>query len=264
MPAVPKDATSVILLRDASSQDSIEILMVRRHALSQFAGDMHVFPGGGVEEADCEEGVAELCTGLGPEDAMSIIGEASTPQRALGFFVAGIRETFEEAGILLACESSGETVSYKGKRAAGFADYRKEMRDNQLSFNVMIAREGLKLAVNRLAYFAHWITPDIFPVRFDTRFFLAPAPPHQKASHDNVEATDHLWITPLEALERNKSGTFSMLPPTIANLMALSRFSSVEEALASAERKDVQVISPQISFEDGSMRLLLPEDPDYQ
>jgi 8-oxo-dGTP pyrophosphatase MutT (NUDIX family) len=264
MPVVPRDATSVILFRDALYQDNIEILMVRRHARSQFAGDMHVFPGGGVEETDCERGVAELCTGLGPDDALSIIKEAPTPERALGFFVAGIRETFEEAGILLAQESSGELVSFKGKREAGFADYRKEMRDNQLSFNEMIAREGLKLAVDRLIYFAHWITPEIMPIRFDTRFFLTPAPPHQKASHDNVEATDHLWIIPQEALERNKSGTFSMLPPTMFNLMTLSRFSSVEEALASAEIKNVEVISPQISFEDGGMRLLLPEDPDYQ
>lgn len=195
---------------------------------------------------------------------MSIIGEAPTPERALGFFVAGIRETFEEAGILLACEASGEIVSYKGKRAARFATYRKAMRDNQLSFKEMIAREGLKLAVNQLTYFAHWVTPDISPIRFDTHFFLTPAPPHQNASHDNVETTAHLWITPQEALERNKHGTLAMFPPTIVNLMALSRFLNVKDALTSAEGKDVPVISPQISFEDGRLRLVLPADPDCQ
>lgn len=264
MPVIPKDATSVILLRDASSRDSMEILMVKRHARSRFAGDMHVFPGGLLEETDCEKGVAGLCTGLGPEDAMSIIAEATTPERALGFYVAGIRETFEEAGILLAYEASGETVSFKGNRAAEFATYRKEMRDNHLNFNEMIAREGLKLAVDQLVYFAHWITPEIFPVRFDTHFFLAPAPPHQEASHDNVEATDHLWIAPLEALERNKNGTLPLLPPTVVNIMALSRFSKVEEAFIYAQDKDVEVIAPQISFEDGKARLVLPEDSDYQ
>ena len=264
MPAVPKDATSVILLRDAPSQGSIEVLMVRRHARSEFAGDMHVFPGGGVEEADCEEDIAELCAELGPEDAMSIIGKAPSPQRALGFFVAGIRETFEETGILLACEASEKSISFKGNKATKFADYRKAMRDDQLSFKEMIAKEGLKLAVDRLTYFAHWITPDILPVRFDTRFFLAPAPPHQNASHDNVEITAHLWITPREALDRSNRGTFPMFPPTIVNLMALSRFSSVEDAMTSAEGKDVPVISPQVSFEDGKARLVLPEDPDCQ
>jgi len=264
MPAVPKDAASVIILRDASSQGSIEILMVRRHARSEFAGDVHVFPGGGVEEADCEEGIAALCTELNPEDAMSIIGEAPSPQRALGFFVAGIRETFEETGILLACEASGEPVSFKGKRADRYTTYRKAMRDNQLSFKEMIEREGLELAVDRLVYFAHWITPEISPIRFDTHFFLAPAPPHQSASHDNVEITAHLWITPQEALQRNECGNFPMLPPTIVNLMALSRFSSVEDAMTSAEGKDVPVISPQVSFEDGSAKLFLPKNPDYQ
>jgi hypothetical protein len=217
-----------------------------------------------LEEADCEEDVAELCAGLGPEDAMSIIGEAPSPQRALGFFVAGIRETFEEAGILLAWEHSEELVSLKGERADAFAAYRKEMMDGRLSFIQMITREGLKLAVDRLVYFAHWITPEFMPVRFNTRFFLTTAPPHQEASHDNVEAVDHLWITPQEALKRAESGTFPMLPPTIVNLMALTRFAGVEETLASAEGKDVEVINPRIDFEDGRARLVLPEDPDYQ
>jgi hypothetical protein len=138
------------------------------------------------------------------------------------------------------------------------------MREDQLSFKEMIAREGLKLAVDQLIYFAHWITPEILPVRFDTRFFLAPAPPHQSASHDNVEVTAHLWIAPQEALERNKRGTFSMLPPTIVNLMSLSHFSNTEEAFTSAEGKGVPVISPQIEFEDGRPRLVIPGDPDYQ
>ena len=263
MPAVTRDAASVILLRDGSSRGSIEILMVRRHARSDFAGDMHVFPGGGVEESDCEEDMAGLCAGIGPEGAMSIIGDAPSPARALGFFVAGIRETFEEAGILLAREASGELVSCKGKRAARFATFRAAIKDEQLSFEEMIAREGLKLAVDRLVYFAHWITPELFPIRFDTRFFLAPAPPHQNALHDNVETTDHLWITPQEALKRNERGSFSMLPPTMINLGALAPFSTVEDALTSAEGEDVPVIFPKVSFEGGRVRLLLPEDPDY-
>jgi 8-oxo-dGTP pyrophosphatase MutT (NUDIX family) len=263
MPAVARDAASVILLRGNSSPGSIEILMVRRHARSDFAGDMHVFPGGAVEETDCEEGMAGLCKGISPEDAMSIIGDVPSPARALGLFVAGIRETFEEAGILLARQVSGELVSYQGKRAARFAAFREAIRDKQFSFYGIIARENLELAVDSLVYFAHWITPELSPIRFDTRFFLAPAPPNQNAFHDNVETTDHLWITPREALERNENGTFAMLPPTIVNLMALARFSTVEEALVSTAGRDIPVVAPQVSFEGGRMRLLLPEDPDY-
>lgn len=263
MPAVLRDAASVILLRDASSQGSIEILMVRRHARSEFAGDMHVFPGGEVEEFDCDEDMAELCAGMGPEGAMSIIGDASSPARALGVFIAGIRETFEESGILLAREASGELVSCKGKGAARFANFREAIRDKRLSFREMIAGEGLELALDHLVYFAHWITPELSPIRFDARFFLAPAPPHQNALHDDFETTAHLWITPQEALERNERGTFSMLAPTIANLGALTCFSAVKEALASPAGQDVPAIVPRISFEGGRMRVLLPGDPDY-
>jgi 8-oxo-dGTP pyrophosphatase MutT (NUDIX family) len=261
MPTVARDATSVILLRENPSGKGMDVLMVRRHARSDFAGDMHVFPGGAVEEADCEEGMAALCDGIRTEDAVSILGGVSDPARALGFFVAGIRETFEEAGILLARESSGKCVSYQDERAAHFVAIREALRDEELGFNEMIAAENLKLAAGSLVYFAHWITPEFSPIRFDTRFFLAPAPQHQEALHDNVETTAHLWITPREALTRNENGTFSMLPPTIINLMNLTRFSTVEEALHVCAGRDVPVIAPQVSFEGGKMRLRLPEDP---
>ncbi|MBN2028310.1 MAG: NUDIX hydrolase [Actinobacteria bacterium] len=252
----------MIIMRDNSSGDGIEVLMVRRHARSDFAGDMHVFPGGAVEEADCEEGMAALCDGMCSGDAVSILGDVSDPARALGLFVAGIRETFEEAGILLARDALGECVSYRQERAAHFAAMREALREEKLAFNEMIVSEKLKLAVSSLVYFAHWITPEFSPIRFDTRFFLAPAPRHQEALHDNVEITAHLWIAPQEALKRNESGTFAMLPPTVVNLMALTRFSNVEEALRTSVGRDVPVIAPQVSFEDGRMRLSLSEDPD--
>jgi 8-oxo-dGTP pyrophosphatase MutT (NUDIX family) len=264
MPVIPKDAASVILLRDDPSGGSFEVLMVRKHARSEFAGDMHVFPGGAVEESDCGEGMAALCTGIGPDDALSILGDLPSPARALGIFVAGVRETFEEAGILLARETSGELVSCKGKRAAHFATLRKALLDGRLSFQEMIAGEGLMLALDRLVHFAHWITPELSPIRFDTHFFLAPAPPGQKASPDSVETTAHLWISPREALDRNERGTFAMLPPTIVNLMALTRFSTVEETMATTAGEDIPVIAPKVSFRDGNMRLILPGDPDYE
>ncbi len=264
MPAFPKDAASVILLRDAADRDGIEMLMVRRHARSDFAADMHVFPGGIVEECDHDEAMTGLCGSFRPESAASIIADAPSPSRALGFFVAGIRETFEEAGVLLAREASGELVSLRGEGAARFASLREEVIGGRLSFADMIAEESLELAADRLVYFAHWITPELSPIRFDTRFFLAPAPPHQDALHDSVETTAHLWIVPREALERNESGTFAMLPPTVINIMALARFSSVEDALTSTQGRDIPAIAPQVSFEDGRIRLLFPGDPGYQ
>lgn len=262
MPAVPRDASSVILLRDASTRGGMETLMLKRNDRSGFAGGMYVFPGGMVEECECGEGAAGLCAGVSPEDASSIIEDARTPRRALAFFVAGIRETFEETGILLAYGASGEPVSLQGKRKERFEAYRVEMRDDCLAFQEMIAEEGLVLAVDRLVYFAHWITPEFSPVRFDTHFFLAPAPPLQDASPDNVEMTAHVWIAPREAMKRNENGTLPMLPPTVVNLMSLDRFTSVDEALASTASEDISAISPQIRFEGGRAKLVLPPDTD--
>lgn len=260
MAVVPRDAATVILLRDGSPRPGIETLMVRRHARSGFAADMHVFPGGALEGSDCEAGVEELCGGMSAQAALSVICDAPSPALALGVFVAGIRETFEETGILLARDASGALVSHGGEMARRLAVYREDIEEKRLTFNGMIAREGLELAVDLLTYFAHWITPDISPIRFDTRFFLAPAPPGQEALHDNIETIDHIWIAPDKALERSKRGDFAMLPPTAVNLLALSRFTSVEEALTSAEGKEVPVIAPRITIEEGKARLLLPDD----
>ncbi|RJP35613.1 MAG: NUDIX hydrolase [Actinobacteria bacterium] len=236
--------------------------MLRRHASSVFAAGMFVFPGGAVEECDCEEGTAGLCAGIGLQEAASIIADAPSPEQALGLFVAGVRETFEEAGILLACEASGKLLSYRGEGAARFAARREAIRDGEITFREMILRENLSLALDRLVYFAHWITPELSPIRFDTRFFLAPAPPGQGAFHDDIETTAHVWIAPREALARNEKGALAMLPPTMVNLMNLARFSSVEDALASSVGRDIPVVAPQVSFEGGRMRLLLPADPD--
>ncbi len=263
MPAIAKDAASIMLLRDAPDRGSMEVLMVRRHARSDFAPDVYVFPGGMVEESDCEEGMADLCEGLGPDGALSIIADAPSAARALGLFVAGIRETFEETGILLAREATGEFVSCRGEKAARFTFLREAARDERISFREMVDGEGLKLATDSLKYFAHWITPELSPIRFDTRFFLGPAPPCQDALHDDLEVTGYAWTTPEAAIAGNESGTFPMLPPTVINLMALAGFPTAEDALNSCTGEEIAAILPKISFEGGKLRLVLPDDPDY-
>ncbi|MEW6554036.1 MAG: NUDIX hydrolase [Actinomycetota bacterium] len=263
MPVAARDAASIMLLRDAPGTGGLEVLMVRRNAGSDFAPDVYVFPGGMVEESDCGENVAGLCEGMGPDLALSILADAPSPARALGLFVAGIRETFEETGILLARERTGEFVSCRGERAARFAYLREAAREDRISFAEMVAGEKLKLATGSLRYFAHWITPEVSPIRFDTRFFLAPAPPCQEALHDDLEITGHVWLSPQEALAASESGTFPMLPPTAINLMALAPFASAEDALSSSTGKEVTAILPRLSFEDGKLKLLLPDDPEY-
>lgn len=263
VPAVPRDAASVILLRDSHGGGALEVLMVRRSGSSDFAASMHVFPGGVVEEHDCGEKMAALCTGLDIERAAALLPDASSPERALGIMVAGIRETFEETGILLAGDRSGRLLSYRKGASKRFTSYRRDMKEGRISFREMLEREGLRLALDRLVYFAHWITPEVSPVRYDTRFFLALAPPGQDARHDEVETTGHFWIGPSEALERCRNGELAMLPPTVANLMALTRFSRAEEALAWADGRDVPVVTPRVSLEGGRVRLILPGDVDF-
>ncbi len=263
MPVEAKDAASIMLLRDAPKGGGIEVLMVRRHAMSDFAPDVYVFPGGMVEESDCAEDMAGLCEGIGPDAALSIVTDAPSPSRAMGLFVAGIRETFEETGILLAREATGEFVSCRGERAAKFASLREAARDGLISFRDMVAAEGLKLAADSLRYFAHWITPEVSPIRYDTRFFLAPAPPCQEALHDDLEVTGHVWTAPGDALAACEGGTFPMLPPTVINLMALTQFPTADEALSSSTGEEVTAILPRLRFEDGKLRLLLPDDPGY-
>lgn len=196
MAAEPRDASSLILLRSGPSGESMEVLMVRRSSRGGFAGGMHVFPGGSVEPFDCEGRVAGLCEGVSSETALSVIGDAPSPGRAMGLYVAGVRETFEETGIMLARTAAGEIVSCRGEMADKLASFRDEMAAGRLSFDDIIAREGLKLALDSLVYFAQWITPEVSPVRFDNRFFLAQAPDCQEALHDDIETTCHGWVSP--------------------------------------------------------------------
>ncbi len=253
----------MILLRDAPRKGGIEVLMLKRSESSDFAASMHVFPGGGVEEQDCGEEMAALCHGLNVVQASLLLPDASSPERALGILVAGIRETFEETGILLARELSGRLLSCREETPSRFAYYRRELQEGRISFRDMLEKENLRLALDRLVYFAHWITPEISPVRYDTRFFLAPAPPGQDARHDDLEATDHLWISPSQALERCREGKLAMLPPTVSNLMDLARFSCLEEVLAYAAGRNVRAVMPRVSLEDGRVRLILPGDADH-
>jgi 8-oxo-dGTP pyrophosphatase MutT (NUDIX family) len=257
--AVPRDAATVMIIRDASQpQTGIEVLMVRRHTKSNFAPGAYVFPGGAVETEDYAPQIAEICSSLTLQQAQNIIKDAASPERALGFFVAAIRETFEEVRILFAYQESGNLITFNEEEEARFAEYRNHMRGNLISFGEMIRRERLALAADRLFYFAHWITPEISPLRFDTRFFVAPAPSNQKPVHDMLETTANIWITPREALERYDRKEFLLLPPTISNLKSLAEFYSVDQVILSTRAKEVPTIMPKVTVEAGQRRVHMP------
>jgi 8-oxo-dGTP pyrophosphatase MutT (NUDIX family) len=243
--AVPRDAATLILMRDAArSGDRLEILMLRRHSNSAFLPGAYVFPGGRVETADYAREAEGVCQGLTSGQAQSIIDGASPPEKALGFFVSAIREAFEEAGILLAYRESPDLMAINEEEKTRLSQYRKQVQKDPSSFTAMVRNEGVRLAADKLFYFAHWITPEIVPIRFDTRFFVAAAPPNQEALYDTLETTDSLWITPQEVLEKRRKGELDVPFPTFCNVRTIAEFSSVEEVIASTVGKEVPCIQP--------------------
>lgn len=239
MPAIPRDAATLILMRDVDrARTGIEILLVRRHSKSAFMPSAYVFPGGRVETADYTPQAEEICHGLSFEQARDTIPDSSPPEKALGFFVAAIRETFEEAGILLAYRETPSVIAFRDDEKARFTRYRRQVSKDPFSFATIVEREGLKLATENLFYFAHWITPEVSPIRFDARFFVSLAPSNQEVLCDALETTDHVWISPQKALKK-QGADFFLAPPTLASISVLAEFSSADEVIVWTKDQDI-------------------------
>lgn len=257
MIAKPRDAATLILIRDTHrARTGFEILLVRRHTKSTFMPGAYVFPGGRIEASDYSHEAERICHSLSFKQAQDIITGTHPPEKALAFFVAAIRETFEEAGILLAYREIPEFVAFGEDEKTRFAEYRKEVRKNSGSFITIIDREGLKLATEKLFYFAHWITPEASPIRFDARFFVAAVPAKQEALEDEFETTAHMWISPQKVLKEHERG----LPvpfATLSNITVLAQFTSVDEVIASTRNKEIPAILPTLTLEDVKMNGLM-------
>ncbi|MDQ5985731.1 MAG: hypothetical protein CSYNP_01447 [Syntrophus sp. SKADARSKE-3] len=226
-----KEASTIILLRP-KSDGVFEILMVKRHPGSSFVPDCYVFPGGAIEDADLH--MEDLCTGLDVAGAHRILPSVASADMALGAWIAGIRETFEETGILLAYDRSGHMPSsdWTGRGHHSLSYYRSSILDGRLSFRAFLESQSLTIAADRLHYHSQWITPAGFPIRYDVRFFIAAAPQDQEAIHDGRELTDHVWISPESALSLYHRGRFNMVLPTVSTLRELCRFKTIEEAIS--------------------------------
>jgi 8-oxo-dGTP pyrophosphatase MutT (NUDIX family) len=242
MAVIPRDAATLILLRQAAPPGSrMEVLMLQRHANSSFLPGACVFPGGAVEEADYSAQAERVCHGLNPAQARRVAGDVSSPGKALGFFVAAIREAFEEAGILLVCGESSGLVALSDQQKLRFARCRRRVHDNPHVFASLIEEEGLKIAADNLFYFAHWITPEASPIRFDARFFVAAAPLDQEASFDGLETTAARWISPRELLKAHQKGDLYLPVPTLSSVSALAGFSSVEDVITLTHDREITV-----------------------
>ena len=230
-PAHP--AATVLLLRDG--QDGPEVFMVVRHQSLAGFGGACVFPGGRVDEADHRLAASHHDFGLPPD--------------SLPFRIAAIRETFEEAGVLLA-RPEGSDQLIAGARLTALADTRKAVHASADEFAALIARERLHLALDLLIPYAHWITPVVRPKRYDTHFFVLAAPDDHMPDHDGAESVGSLWITPRQMLAEAKAGKMRVEFATRMNLRPLLDAGSVEAALADARTRRIVTVLPEVSSDE--------------
>lgn len=227
---VARPSSTVVLVRDLDG--SPEICLVRRHEQATFGG-AYVFPGGVVDASD--HTLDRRFVDIGPGDADRILG---VDGEGLGYYVAAVRELFEESGVLLA-----EHVVCDDDLAAA----RRALNSGTLDWNRFVAESGLRLNCSVLRYFSHWITPDVMPKRFTTRFFLTRMPDEQLACHDEGELTDAIWTTPANALRAAQAGELSLHFPTMKTIEQLAEFPDAGEVEAWArrcERAGVVAIHP--------------------
>ena len=258
---VPRPAATVLTLRDGV--EGYEILMLRRNLNSDFVGGAYVFPGGGVDANDAGPEAQSLAIGLDDEQASRRLGLASG---GLAYYVASLRELFEEAGLLVASHASGERFHTDDEDLRiRMAEYRRAVNAGSLRFLDMLESEGLRLDFRGLEYVAHWVTPVGPPRRYDTRFFVALAPAGQIAAHDANETVADKWVRPIDALAQYERGELELILPTIRNLQAIAHFSSAREVLAYAkEQASIPRIEPRIMTLDGEVRIVLPGEPGYE
>ena len=263
-----KPAATLVLLRPASSGgEGTEVLLMRRHGKSGFMGGVHVFPGGKVDEHDFDAGYSEVLADFDWEAARSRFRGSAEEVRA--HYVAALRETFEEAGCLLASPKSapGEVIHLENdadrkERLAGYRDHLND-REHPETLLSIARKEELLLRPDLLAYFDHWITPEIESKRYDTRFFVAAAPEGQEPTHDEHELTEWDWFRPADAIAAFTQGKIKLAPPTWVTLQRLAAYASVSSTIAGLGRRTVVTNLPRPKPKATTLTILLPGHPEY-
>jgi 8-oxo-dGTP pyrophosphatase MutT (NUDIX family) len=225
--AVPGKASTIIVAR-AGGGGGFEVLMTRRSAHMKVLGGFFVFPGGGVEEDDWSEKTLARCRGLSPVEAQHILGATMTPEQAMGHWVAAIRELFEETGIHFFDRTKNLHPEAPDGLQERLAQNRQSLWQRRLTLAALLESEQLFCDVGRLTYLFHRITPDHYPVRFDTRFYVASLPKGQTPLAFSEEVAESVWLNPQEALQESESGRLPMMPPTLIALRTLASLGTWE------------------------------------
>ena len=257
-PAV--DSSSVLLVRDGDC--GLELFMLERHIETDFAGGALVFPGGKVEEQD--RGLSDVrWRGADLRGAADFLG-VDSEQDALGLLVAAVRETFEEAGILLGTRAD-EPVTGDDLADDTFVEARRRLNDraDDWDWRNWLDEQDVVLDLGRLAFFSWWATPDGLHRRYDTRFFVVPTPPEQTAAlaHDEVETTASRWLRPAVALSLARRDEATVVYPTRKNLERLATYPTAEELVDAARtgRTDRRRLQPRLVEVDGTVMVQHPD-----
>jgi 8-oxo-dGTP pyrophosphatase MutT (NUDIX family) len=256
-PAEPRHASTVVLLRDRP--DGMQSYLLRRTQTMAFAAGMYVFPGGSVDPRD-ETLADNAWAGPPPAEWAGLLSADEGLTKAL--VCAAVRETFEESGVLLAGSGPDDVVA--DTTGEDWESDRAALVDRSLSFAAMLDRRGLVLRADLLRPWAHWITPEVEPKRYDTRFFVAALPSGQRTRDVGGEADRVAWVRPADALAAADSGEMGMLPPTAFTLSELATYGDVSAVLEAGTARDVKPVLPKIVLgDDDEARLLLPHDEGY-
>jgi 8-oxo-dGTP pyrophosphatase MutT (NUDIX family) len=237
-----------MMLRDGPA--GLEVFMVVRHHQIDFASGALVFPGGKADPQDFDPALAPHLDGAAADDAMRAIQ------------VSAIREAFEECGILLAREE-GQAGLIGAERLLALEPYRTSLHSGATTLRDFVAGERLRFACDQLVHFAHWVTPEMLPKRFDTHFFLAAAPGDHLAVHDGHESVDSVWIRPADAIAQAESGERTIIFPTLRNIEKLATWNTVADAIAGTRASKVVRVLPWTERREDGTWLCIPPEAGY-
>jgi len=252
-PSVPVPAATVLVVRDNNEQ--IEVFMLKRASRTNFGGAW-VFPGGKLDADDRLKDIEDICFGLDDKEASK---KLNTKEGGIHYWIACIRECFEESGILLAYRKNGELVSHTSDDESKLIkEHRKKLLKGEHVFLDMMKKLNMQLATDQLAYISHWVTPEIEKKRYNTRFFIAKSPA-QKADHDGYEGVDSKWVNPKQALQDMKQGKFPIIMPTIKSLEFVAKYKTTKDLLELNKKntyKNIPTIEPKFIIENGTPKLV--------
>lgn len=250
-PAAPRPSSTLALLRKGKS--GLEVLFLKRSPRSGFIPGAWVFPGGTVDKEDGDATLLPRLQGITPEGAGNRLDPVGREPPAIAYWVAALRETFEETGVLLRQDPMDGKACGKAARILA----RSRLLAGEVDFTEVLEALDISLDAGALAYIGHWLTPECEPRRYDTRFFAAELKGDAEVIPHEREMVDSLWITPADALSRNSKGTFPLVLPTMVTLEELEPFPNPGEALAYLKEKEVTQLLPKPERAGGGVRFLI-------